>query len=189
MFSPAANGVLRFLGSEQMSEILAAENTGDEMETMKRMTSTPSLSSLEELPGNFPVRPEFELYASMTPALDVDGDFYDFFMVDEDHLAMVIADAERGPGREAGGNRPQGGERPGSVYQRRASVRRYYHDVRQVLRSHGIQHGVVNFAPGPVAGAGAPYINAHRQNVPAFVLNLRDHTGVPVSESPDRNQL
>ena len=28
----------------------------------------------------------------MTPAKEVGGDFYDFFLVDEDHLAMVIAD-------------------------------------------------------------------------------------------------
>ncbi|SFD05427.1 SpoIIE family protein phosphatase [Butyrivibrio sp. YAB3001] len=35
---------------------------------------------------------EFELFASMTPAKEVGGDFYDFFMVDEDHLAIVIAD-------------------------------------------------------------------------------------------------
>lgn len=40
----------------------------------------------------FPDRPEFELYASMDPAKEVGGDFYDFFLVDEDHLALVIAD-------------------------------------------------------------------------------------------------
>ena len=40
----------------------------------------------------FPEREEFDIYASMTPAKEVGGDFYDFFMVDEDHLAMVIAD-------------------------------------------------------------------------------------------------
>ena len=40
----------------------------------------------------FPERPEFDLYASMTPAREVGGDFYDFFLVDEDHLALVIAD-------------------------------------------------------------------------------------------------
>ena len=44
------------------------------------------------LPGDFPDRPEFDLYASMTPALDVGGDFYDFFLIDDDHLALVIAD-------------------------------------------------------------------------------------------------
>ena len=40
----------------------------------------------------FPERSEFDLYASMNPAKEVGGDFYDFFLVDEDHLALVIAD-------------------------------------------------------------------------------------------------
>ncbi len=47
------------------------------------------------LPSTFPAFPkrhEFDLYASMTPALLVGGDFYDFFLVDEDHLAVIMAD-------------------------------------------------------------------------------------------------
>lgn len=40
----------------------------------------------------FPERPEFDIFASMNPAKEVGGDFYDFFMVDETHLAIVIAD-------------------------------------------------------------------------------------------------
>ncbi len=40
----------------------------------------------------FPFRKEFDLYASMTPAKEVGGDFYDFFMVDDDHIALTIAD-------------------------------------------------------------------------------------------------
>ncbi|HCM92978.1 MAG TPA: hypothetical protein DIS78_10485 [Lachnospiraceae bacterium] len=40
----------------------------------------------------FPDRKEFELYAKMDPAKEVGGDFYDFFMVDDDHIALVIAD-------------------------------------------------------------------------------------------------
>ena len=40
----------------------------------------------------FPERQEFDIFASMTPAKEVGGDFYDFFLVDEDHLVMVIAD-------------------------------------------------------------------------------------------------
>ena len=40
----------------------------------------------------FPDRDEFDLYASMTPAKEVGGDFYDFFFIDSDHLAIVIAD-------------------------------------------------------------------------------------------------
>lgn len=40
----------------------------------------------------FPERNEFELYASMDPAKEVGGDFYDFFLIDDDHLAIEIAD-------------------------------------------------------------------------------------------------
>ena len=40
----------------------------------------------------FPNRPEFDIYASMDPAKEVGGDFYDFFLIDEDHLGLVMAD-------------------------------------------------------------------------------------------------
>lgn len=40
----------------------------------------------------FPDRKEFDIYASMTPAKEVGGDFYDYFLIDDDHLAVVIAD-------------------------------------------------------------------------------------------------
>lgn len=47
------------------------------------------------LPSTFPPYPdrhEFDIYASMDPAREVGGDFYDFFLVDEDHLVLVMAD-------------------------------------------------------------------------------------------------
>ena len=40
----------------------------------------------------FPDRTEFDIHASMTPAKEVGGDFYDFFLIDEDHLGLVMAD-------------------------------------------------------------------------------------------------
>lgn len=40
----------------------------------------------------FPERREFDIYATMDPAKEVGGDFYDFFMVDDTHLAVVMAD-------------------------------------------------------------------------------------------------
>ncbi len=40
----------------------------------------------------FPDRTEFDIYALMDPAKEVGGDFYDFFLVDEDHLGLVMAD-------------------------------------------------------------------------------------------------
>ena len=73
-----------------------------QMDTIARMTAEQERISTEinlakniqasALPGEFPDRPEFSLYASMAPARDVGGDFYDFFMIDDDHLALVIAD-------------------------------------------------------------------------------------------------
>lgn len=40
----------------------------------------------------FPNRKEFDIYATMTPAKEVGGDFYDFFLIDDNHLALVMAD-------------------------------------------------------------------------------------------------
>ncbi len=40
----------------------------------------------------YPSRSEFEIYAVMDPAREVGGDFYDFFLIDDDHLGLVIAD-------------------------------------------------------------------------------------------------
>ena len=40
----------------------------------------------------FPERKEFDIYASMTPAKEVGGDFYDFFLIDDTHLGLVMAD-------------------------------------------------------------------------------------------------
>ena len=45
-----------------------------------------------QLPDKFPERDDFEIFASMNPAKEVGGDFYDFFMIDKDHLGLVIAD-------------------------------------------------------------------------------------------------
>ena len=47
------------------------------------------------LPKNFPIFPdrkEFDLYATMTPAKEVGGDFYDMFLIDDDHLCTVVGD-------------------------------------------------------------------------------------------------
>ena len=47
------------------------------------------------LPRVFPAYPdrhEFDVFASMSPAKEVGGDFYDFFLIDDDHIALIIAD-------------------------------------------------------------------------------------------------
>ena len=50
---------------------------------------------LDMLPNSFDLKPkkeDFSLSASMSPAKEVGGDFYDFFYMDENHLALVMAD-------------------------------------------------------------------------------------------------
>ena len=46
----------------------------------------------EMLPKDFPDRSDVTLFASMAPAREMGGDFYDFFMIDDDHIGLVMAD-------------------------------------------------------------------------------------------------
>lgn len=54
-----------------------------------------NLIQSNSLPNDFPAFPErhdFDLYALMRPAKEVGGDFYDFFLIDDNHLGLVMAD-------------------------------------------------------------------------------------------------
>ena len=62
------------------------------LETELTMASSIQADMLPSIYPAFPERPEFDIYASMDPAKEVGGDFYDFFLIDEDHLCMVMAD-------------------------------------------------------------------------------------------------
>ena len=64
------------------------ERIGAELELATRI----QYAMLPHVFPPFPDRGEFDLYASMDPAKEVGGDFYDFFLVDDDHLCMVMAD-------------------------------------------------------------------------------------------------
>lgn len=64
------------------------ERIGTELELARKIQS----DMLPSIYPAFPDRPEFDVYATMHPAKEVGGDFYDFFLVDNDHLAMVMAD-------------------------------------------------------------------------------------------------
>lgn len=73
------------------------------MENLKQVTSekeriTAELNVAKKiqesiLPKDFPNNNDFEIVASMCPAKEVGGDFYDFFDIDDDHIAIVIGDA------------------------------------------------------------------------------------------------
>ncbi len=70
------------------SESKAREHHIAELDIAKKI----QMSILPDNARDFDTNTEFEISASITPAKGVGGDFYDYFMVDNDHLAMVIAD-------------------------------------------------------------------------------------------------
>ena len=66
-----------------------------EKERISAELSVASIIQENSIPNDFPAFPErddFDIYASMTPAKEVGGDFYNFFLIDDDHLAFVIGD-------------------------------------------------------------------------------------------------
>jgi sigma-B regulation protein RsbU (phosphoserine phosphatase) len=75
-----------------VSEFTAAVTIQERTESELRIARSIQAGVLPATFPAFPDRDEFDLYASMTPAKGVGGDFYDFFMTDESHVALVIAD-------------------------------------------------------------------------------------------------
>ncbi|MBR6872882.1 MAG: serine/threonine-protein phosphatase [Ruminococcus sp.] len=62
------------------------------IETELSLASNIQADMLPNIFPAFPERGEFDIYGSMTPAKEVGGDFYDFFLIDDDHLGLVMAD-------------------------------------------------------------------------------------------------
>ena len=75
-----------------MKELTAATAEKERISTELSLATRIQADMLPNIFPAFPDRHEFDIYASMTPAKEVGGDFYDFFLVDKDHLAIVIAD-------------------------------------------------------------------------------------------------
>ena len=64
------------------------ERVGAELSLAQRIQA----AMLPNIFPPFPERKEIDIYASMDPAKEVGGDFYDYFFIDDDHLGLVIAD-------------------------------------------------------------------------------------------------
>lgn len=109
--SEASEGVLSNISTISEIEVLAEsikqmeKDTLDHIDRITEMTAESKRIGTELyiakkiqasiLPNEFPPFPgrrEIDIFASMTPAKEVGGDFYDFYMIDEDHLGLVIAD-------------------------------------------------------------------------------------------------
>jgi sigma-B regulation protein RsbU (phosphoserine phosphatase) len=71
------------------------ENLKKETETRERIKSELRIArdiQASMLPRVFPQREEFDIFATMEPAKEVGGDFYDFFFIDKDKLCLLIGD-------------------------------------------------------------------------------------------------
>ena len=146
----------------------------------------------------FPEHKEFELYATMTPAKEVGGDFYDFFMLDETHLAVVIADVS-GKGVPAAlfmviaktliKNQTQTGMEVNEVF---ASVNRLLSDGNDMGLFVTAWLGILELTSGKLtyvnAGHEAPLFKlkggefVYLKSKPGFVLALTDFAGYQKNE-------
>ena len=75
-----------------VADLLSANSEKERIGTELSLATRIQNSMLPGVFPPFPDRHEFSIYALMDPAKEVGGDFYDFFFVDETHLALVIAD-------------------------------------------------------------------------------------------------
>ena len=79
--------IKRFI--ENLKETVAAK---ERIESELRIATDIQASMLPRIFPPFPERKEFDIFATMEPAKEVGGDFYDFFLVDENKLCFLIGD-------------------------------------------------------------------------------------------------
>jgi phosphoserine phosphatase RsbU/P len=77
------------------TEMVASARYGEQLAAIQRELETARSIQHSLVPRNFPPFPnrtDFDLHAQMTSARAVGGDFFDFFLIDDDHLGIVIGD-------------------------------------------------------------------------------------------------
>lgn len=88
VISQLANGLAKrtkLIQSQQISEAKSIQKMSSELNIAAAIQSS-------VLPSEFPDSSRCELFAMMDPAKEIGGDFYDFFKIDDDHVALVIGD-------------------------------------------------------------------------------------------------
>lgn len=94
IFATVGSAVYMFsvIVQNQNDKYQKQQEENSRIETELTMASSIQADMLPNIYPAFPERSEFDIYASMDPAKEVGGDFYDFFLVDDDHLCIVMAD-------------------------------------------------------------------------------------------------
>ena len=78
---------------DYIREITETTASRQRMESELKIARNIQMGILPKIFPPFPDRTDFDIYAQTIPARQVGGDFYDFFLIDEDHLCFVIGDA------------------------------------------------------------------------------------------------
>lgn len=77
---------------DDLFKLKEAIQSRDELLTLQHELDIARTIQMSLLPKKFPEHPDFDIYAEMIPAREVGGDFYDFFLIDLDHLGFAIGD-------------------------------------------------------------------------------------------------
>ena len=88
----AVFSVIAYLIAKCGKEMVVRQAEASRIESELSVARTIQANMLPTSFPAFPDRDEFDVFATMAPAKEVGGDFYDFFMVDERHVAVVMAD-------------------------------------------------------------------------------------------------
>ena len=77
---------------ENLAEVREAKRSHDDLLVLKKELSLAQKIQQSILPTEFDLHPSCELQARMFPATEVGGDYYDFFQLDPEHVACIVAD-------------------------------------------------------------------------------------------------
>ena len=77
---------------EHLMVMREALRSRDELVALRQELGVAAQMQESILPTEFPRDRRYELHASMTPAREVGGDFYDFFRLEDDRMGIVVAD-------------------------------------------------------------------------------------------------
>ncbi|TFG41410.1 MAG: serine/threonine protein phosphatase, partial [Syntrophobacterales bacterium] len=77
---------------QYLEELKSTTAAKERIESELRLASEIQISMLPRIFPAFPNRPEFDIFATMDPAKEVGGDLYDFFMMDDRHLCVIVGD-------------------------------------------------------------------------------------------------
>ena len=77
---------------KNVKELMETTAAKERIESELQIAHDIQMGILPKIFPPFPERDEFEIYATLEPAKEVGGDFYDFFFIDNQHLCFVVGD-------------------------------------------------------------------------------------------------